>query len=186
MQQRSLEKRVEILEKMINGLEDLPARVEGLEVQFLQHREETRAAFSANQAEHAAFQTELLAFRNHVAKEFVQVRVEIREGDEDTRRQMRVLHEDLVERIARLGEAQEETERQVNELRGTVETLSASMTRGFSAMGARIELLDTRFTGLEKRIESLDTRFTELCAGIDSLGKRLLRTPKRRTRPRKR
>ena len=31
----------------------------------------------------------------------------VKEGDEETRRQMRVLHEDLVERIGRLGESRQ-------------------------------------------------------------------------------
>jgi len=83
----SLERRMEILER-------LPDRVTSLESQIVQLRDEMRSEFSA-------------------------VRTDIRTGDEETRRMltermeslfdaherhMRLLHEDLVERIARMGE----------------------------------------------------------------------------------
>jgi len=127
MQPRFLEKRVEIVENTVSGLEGLPARVEAVELQILQHREETRAAFSANTADHAAFREEMQAFRIHVEKEFVQVRVEIRAGDEDTRRQMRILHEDVIGRFAVFGEGLEETQRQLGELKSAVADLSRRM-----------------------------------------------------------
>ena len=76
----TLENRVEILEEKVEALAALPARVGRLEEQFLQLRQEMRDGFSA-------------------------VRQEIREGDEETRSYMRVLHEDVIERIARIGEA---------------------------------------------------------------------------------
>jgi len=83
----SLERRMEILER-------LPDRVTSLESQIVQLRDEMRSEFSA-------------------------VRTDIRTGDEETRRMltermeslfdaherhMRLLHEDLVERIARSSE----------------------------------------------------------------------------------
>jgi phosphoribosylamine-glycine ligase len=59
----------------------------------------------------ATVETELREFRVEVRQEFekvrqdfVAVRKEIRAGDEETRRLMRVLHEDLVERITKIGE----------------------------------------------------------------------------------
>ena len=78
-----LTRRVEILAEKVERLERLPARIDNLEVQILQCREEVRAECSATRAEFIA---------------------RIAEGDEETRRFMRVLHEDLVARIATIGE----------------------------------------------------------------------------------
>jgi chromosome segregation ATPase len=85
MQPKSLEDRVTLLEKNLQGL---PERVGALETgvteltgEFVQFRGEVRAEFSAT--------------RDGLRKE-------IRDGDEETRRLMRVLHEDLVARIALL------------------------------------------------------------------------------------
>jgi hypothetical protein len=64
-------------------LEQLPERVTALEAQIEQLRDEIRSEFSATRSD---------------------LRVEIRTGDEETRRYMRVLHEDLVGRIAALRE----------------------------------------------------------------------------------
>ena len=58
----------------------LPSRVGALELQIVQLRNEMRVEFSA-------------------------VRAEIREGDEETRRYMRVLHEEVISRIATLAES---------------------------------------------------------------------------------
>jgi hypothetical protein len=49
--------------------------------------------------------------RSEMRQEFAAVRRELREGDEETRRYMRVLHEDLVDRIKMLGEAIDERRR---------------------------------------------------------------------------
>jgi len=82
----SMAKRLEIMEMAVQSLAGLPGqvaaldtRVASLELQFLQFREETRSEFSA-------------------------LRTEVREGDEQTRAEMRVLHEEVLERIALLGE----------------------------------------------------------------------------------
>ena len=45
---------------------------------------------------------EFSLIRAEMRAEFVNVRRDIREGDEETRRQMRVLHEDVIARIALL------------------------------------------------------------------------------------
>ena len=79
MPQKSLEERVDMLERRVEILEQLPGRVTALEVQIVHLRDEIRAEFSATRA--AA-----------------------RDGDEETRRFMRVLYEDLVHRIELLGE----------------------------------------------------------------------------------
>ena len=63
-------------------LEQLPARVAGLESQVVQLRDEMRAEFSAVRTE---------------------LRQEIRAGDQGTQRLMRVLHEEVLARIETLG-----------------------------------------------------------------------------------
>jgi cell division protein FtsB len=78
MAQRSLEERADMLERRVDLLEQLPERVTALETQIVLLRDEMRAEFSATRAQ-------------------AQV------GDEDTRRFMRILYEDLVARIEVLG-----------------------------------------------------------------------------------
>ena len=65
-------------------LEALPGRVHAVELQIMQLREEMRAGFSALRAE---------------------LQAEIRAGDEEMRRYMRVLHEEVISRIATIGES---------------------------------------------------------------------------------
>jgi len=94
MARESLEQRMDRLERRVEILERLPERVTAVESQIVLLRDEMRSEFSA-------------------------VRTDIRTGDEETRRMltermeslfdanqrhMRLLHEDLVERIARMGE----------------------------------------------------------------------------------
>jgi predicted phage gp36 major capsid-like protein len=93
MAQESLEERVDMLERRVELLEQLPERVTALEVQIVQLRDEMRAEFSATRAEGRAGD-------EHVVRT---LREEIRAGDEETRRFMRVLYEDLVARIEILG-----------------------------------------------------------------------------------
>ena len=83
MQERSVIERVEILERKVLALETLPARITAVESQLVQLREEMRGEFSATREE---------------------MRAEIRAGDEATRRYMRVLHEDVIARIATIQE----------------------------------------------------------------------------------
>ena len=78
---QDLEKRVEILEDRVDLLEQLPARVAGLASQVVQLRDEMRAEFSAVRTE---------------------LRQEIRAGDQETQRLMRVLHEEVLARIETL------------------------------------------------------------------------------------
>jgi len=97
MAQESLEKRMDSVERRVEILEQLPELVTRLESQIVQLRDEMRSEFSA-------------------------VRADIRAGDEETRRvltermeflfdgnerHMRLLHEDLVDRIARVGEGRD-------------------------------------------------------------------------------
>lgn len=90
----SLTRRVEILEEKVESLERLPARVDALELQFLQFREEVRVEFSATRAE----------LRAEIQGVETRLTALIREGDEETRRYMRVLHEDVIAGMATIGE----------------------------------------------------------------------------------
>ena len=108
MAEKSLEERVNMLERGIEILEQLPDRVTALEVQIIELRGEMRAEFSAmrieaREGDERVIQTlreEIRAGDEHVVQT---LRQEIRAGDEETRRFMRVLYEDLVERIEILG-----------------------------------------------------------------------------------
>lgn len=97
MEGKSLEERVTLLENELRGLPErvgaLETQVTAVVVQAAEFREEVRGEFSD-------VRREIAQFREEVRAEFVAVRKEIKDGDEETRRLMRVLHEDLVERIA--------------------------------------------------------------------------------------
>ena len=123
---QDIEKRVEILEFKVEALERLPQRMDALEAQIVQLRGEMREGFSALVGEttairahvtheFAAVRSEAAAFQTEVRAEFAIVRSEaaalgselrddIRAGDAETRRYMRVLHEEVLERIKWLGD----------------------------------------------------------------------------------
>ena len=100
MQLPPLRKRVERLENQVDHLVDLPARMDAFEtrlgaceVQILQLRGEMRAEF--------------VAVREQIARvndRQVSLEAKIAEGDAETRAFMRILHEDLVRRIAVIGD----------------------------------------------------------------------------------
>jgi hypothetical protein len=99
MQPRDLAERVEILERTVEGLSDLPgrmAKVEGrletVEVQIVQLRTEMRSEFSA-------------------------IRAEIRQGDEQTRTFMRVLNEETRSDVRMLAEGLSDTREQLTVFR---------------------------------------------------------------------
>jgi len=89
MQDRSLDERVEILERKVEMLETLPDRVTRMELQLVQLRDEMRGEFSAVRGEIRTGDEETRRV----------LREEIRAGDEETRRYMRVLHEDVIGRL---------------------------------------------------------------------------------------
>jgi len=105
MAQETLEKRVDRLESRIEILEQLPHRVTALESQIVQLRDEMRSEFSATRLEARSGGDEIRRT----------LREEIRAGDEGTRREMRelfaaaerharILHEDVITRIAAIRE----------------------------------------------------------------------------------
>ena len=90
MPPQTLANRVAILENKMPSLEGLLDRVASLEVQISQFRAEVRMEFSA--------------VREEMGDLGKTLRSEIRAGDEETRREMRVLHEEVIARIALLDE----------------------------------------------------------------------------------
>ena len=130
MEPQTLEKCVEIVEEQVQRLAALPdrvgaleGRVASLELTFLQHREEMRAAIFAVRTDMA---DGFAAVRGEMASLATVLRQEMREGDEQLRAEMRTgynallqqmrqfdderrtqtlaLHEDVIARISLLGE----------------------------------------------------------------------------------
>ena len=79
MASRDLTDRVEVLEQKVTALEELPARMSALETQIVQLRGEMKGEFSA-------------------------ARKEMGELNDRTLVQMRVLHEEVIDRIGKLDE----------------------------------------------------------------------------------
>jgi len=111
----TLTQRVEILEQKVERLETLPARMAAVEWQIVQLRDEMQGGFSAVRQEMAVMADDLRTELHHglhgirgeldgIHGELDGLRAEIRAGDEETRRYMRVLYEDLIARIAALGD----------------------------------------------------------------------------------
>jgi hypothetical protein len=121
MAKATLTQRVEVLEHKVNGLATLPARVGAVERELTEFRAEVGAEFGKVHDEFGKVHAELALVRDEfvtvrddfvtVRDEFAMVRTEIRQGDEETRRYMRVLYEDLIERIRTMGEGIEELRR---------------------------------------------------------------------------
>ena len=99
MTELRLTDRVTILERKVEELASLPVRMAAVELQIRQLRDEMRGEFSAIRRELTSL------FRAELVGNTDSLRAEIREGDEETRRFMRVLHEDVIARIAALGDA---------------------------------------------------------------------------------
>ena len=89
-------RRVESLEQRVTVLEQLPARVNHLAVQISQLRDEMGAEFSA-------VRNDIVAGDERVV---TSLREEIRATAEEIMRHARMLHEDVLSRIALLAEGQ--------------------------------------------------------------------------------
>src|SRR6185503_1720665 len=101
MQERSAIERIEVLERKVEILERLPERVTAVELQLVQLRDEMRAEFSATREEtHAGDEETRGTLREEIRAGDEETRRQIRESEEETRRYMRVLHEDVIARIA--------------------------------------------------------------------------------------
>jgi hypothetical protein len=86
MQERSIIERLQVLEKKVDLLETLPERTSAVESRL------------------TTVELQLVQLRDEMRGEFSALRMEIRTGDEETRRYMRVLHEEVIARIALMRE----------------------------------------------------------------------------------
>jgi hypothetical protein len=90
MSLESLEARMDRLERRVDALEQLPHRMDALAVQIVQLREEMRSEFSAIRT----------GMRDSVEGTERALSTQMRALFEANETHMRVLHEDLVQRIA--------------------------------------------------------------------------------------
>lgn len=103
--------RVRILEQNVADLASLPDPVTAIEGQIVHLREEMHDGFAAirqeMRSEVGGLRGEVAELRGEVAGlrgEVGDLRGEIRSGDEETRRFMRVLHDEVIARVAAIGE----------------------------------------------------------------------------------
>ena len=121
MARRTLTQRLETVEQVIAELVTLPERVTGvenglervgLELSEFRATAEDRYAWIDHRFDTIDRRFEAIDQRfeavdrrfDAIDREFVAVRAEIREGHDETRRYMRVLYEDLIERIKTMRE----------------------------------------------------------------------------------
>ena len=97
MVSKGIEGRVLTLEQQMSELREIPARVSRLESNISQLRAEMRDEFSA-------IRSEMAAGFGAVREDMATFRADMIAGDEETRRHARMLHEDLVGRIALIQE----------------------------------------------------------------------------------
>ncbi len=105
-----LTRRVQILEEKVERLEQLPARIDSIELQILQFREEVRVEFSEMHELHAQFMARIALTEQALLHEMGQLDERAASRDAETRRLMRVLYEDLIDRITTLGEGSRRSE----------------------------------------------------------------------------
>jgi chromosome segregation ATPase len=114
MAQRSLSERVEALEETVAGLQGLPNQLASMKAQIdtqfeqiSERFEEVDARFAQVDARFAQVDARFAqvdARFDKVDAQFKQLRQEVHDGDEETRHQMRILHEEVIARIAMLGD----------------------------------------------------------------------------------
>jgi hypothetical protein len=92
MSPQPIEKRVETLEARVTRLEEPPDRVERIGSQIVQMRAEMHSEFSA-------VGEEMRGRFEHADAAMAALRADVRAGDEETRRYMRILHEDVISRL---------------------------------------------------------------------------------------
>jgi hypothetical protein len=101
-------RRVEILEERVNSLSELPDRVAAVERQVVALCGEVTSFRAEVRNEFAAMRADLRGeMRDGFAAVRADLRAEMHAGDEETRRYVRVLHEDVISRIALLQESVE-------------------------------------------------------------------------------
>ena len=141
MARQTLETRVESLEQRVTAVEQLPERMGRLESQILQLRTEVRDEFSAIRVEMRAGDEETRrGLREEIRagdEETRRVlREEIRAGDQETRRFSRVLHEDALSRIAVIGEGLAANGEAIKALDEKVNTIQTTLLHAIDASRA--------------------------------------------------
>ena len=102
MRNADLAERIDTVEHRMDSMEQrLDASFNALSTQILQSRRENDVAHLAMRAEMNAMGT---ALRAEMKAQGTDLRGAIREGDEETRRFMMILHEDTLSKIALIGE----------------------------------------------------------------------------------
>jgi hypothetical protein len=102
-----LVRRIEILEGDVNALRQLPDRVSAVAADLAAVRGDVtqlQGDVTRLQGDVTRLQGDVTELKRDMHTEFAAVRDEIRTGDEETRRQMRILHEEVISRLALLGE----------------------------------------------------------------------------------
>ncbi len=100
MEGESLDRRVEILEQHVEMLKDLPTRMTLFEAQTLQLRSDMNSGFSALSYAVNALHADMVARFEAHDRRFDAQDVKFK----DLERHMHMLHEDVLERIARLND----------------------------------------------------------------------------------
>src|SRR5688572_16867427 len=124
-----VEQRLTALEARMTALEHLPARMDRLATEMVEFRSEMRDEFAAVRGEIAAVDARLSA------------------SIEDSRRESRVLHEDVIARIAVLGKG----------LAAHGQALAA-LSAETRAMREMFDTVSSRLTGIENRLPAARRR----------------------------
>lgn len=102
MPDHSLGKRVDVLEQTVFGPDGVMQQVGALRQELAGTRTEMRAEFAAVRDE---MRTEFAAVRGEMRTEFAALRGEMKEAVAQTHVHMRVLHEEVIARLAVIGES---------------------------------------------------------------------------------
>ena len=111
----SLERRIEILEEIMEQLRDVPVRLSAVESQIVQLRAEMQTGFSALRGQNDETRGEMVGLRGEMVRLNDETRREMVSLNDETRRELvrlndetnahlRVLHEEVISRIALLQE----------------------------------------------------------------------------------
>ena len=159
MARQTLETRVESLERRVTTLEQLPERMDPLESQILQLRQEMRDEFSAVRVEMATGEEET---RRTLGEE-------VRAGDEETRRVLRAeIREGQVMIITELTEQIEDSRRYTRVLFEDAIGRIALVSEGLAALSGRVDGVETR---LSIQIERTDAKLDMVLARLDRLAR---------------
>ena len=101
MSPQPLATRVERLEQRMTALEGLPARVEALESQIVQFRGEMHGEFAALRDD---LHSEIGQVRDDLGREIKAMGDRLEAAIQEARNHSRVMFEEVIERIARMGE----------------------------------------------------------------------------------